>query len=489
MKIVNTYVDSIKSKYNKSLSSKSFGAVSAYAPRCYREVRDLANAVYENSKGSQKLLMSLYKLRGENLNNFITAVGTAAVAPFFIRYNIFSREDKNSKAYSAWRQPISAGITLGGQLLVMSNYNKMLDRHAAFAGVDEMDLRAKPPTSVLKPVAKAEYPAYQAECILSGKEPLPKKKWVANRVLELQDEAYYRELRRLRETMDISKIPMSEMLRPADVNSHKNNVFRQVLVEKFGFNESDIASFKNFDDFSKNGKKLVKAKKLKMSHIQDSIVTKAEAEAIKDLENAIKFESQVKFNTSKIFKSLNDKLSAKKLEIMQKYSATSGEPKASLVQKIENEIEQAAKAIYEKCLAELKQNYDAIVQKPEEARTLEERVQEFAYKKISKQGSLKNIKYHGHTLEDVERKVKIKKWLNNKINLSEIKLKVWKDKSGMVVGLMILPITCTILNWAYPKIMKKLFPRLSEVKEAKKAKDKQARQAELAEEINAKEAK
>ena len=85
--------------------------------------------------------------------------------------------------------------------------------------------------------------------------------------------------------------------------------------------------------------------------------------------------------------------------------------------------------------------------------------------------------------------MKIKKWLINRINYSETKLKVWKDRSGLVVGLLILPITCTILNWTYPKIMKKLFPRLSEVKEAKKAALKDARQAELAKENKSKEAK
>ena len=473
-----------------NLRKVSFKGVSVYAPRCYREVRDLANAVYENSKGSQKLLMSLYKLRGENLNNVITAIGTSAVAPFFIRYNPFSREDNDSKAYSAWRQPISACITLAGQIFVMSNYNKMLDRHASYAGIDEMDLRAKPQVSVLKPIAKAEYPIYQAECILNGVEPIPKKKWITQRVTELQDEAYYKELKRLRETMDISKVNMLELIKPSSINKQKDKLFKELLKNKYGFNDTELALFKNYNDFLQNGKKLVKAKKHIMSDVVDFIANAAEDKAIKEMQDIIKFEAQVKFNTSKIFKQMETALSAKKIELMKKYVPDAEkQEKLSVLKKLENKIDTASKSIYENTLDSLKKQCDAIMQKPEAERTFDERVLEFTYAKVKKQGGLKNIKYHGESLADVERSVKIKKWLINRINLSETKLKVWKDKSGMVVGLLILPITCTILNWAYPKIMKKLFPRLSEVKEAKKARDKEARKAEIAEDYPVKEAK
>lgn len=490
MKIANSCSNYAKVKHCDAVGRNSFGSATSYIPRCYREVRDIANSVYEHSKGSQKLLMSLYKLRGENLNNMITAVGTAGVAPFFIRYNPFSREDKDSKAYTAWRQPISAGITLGGQLLVMSNYNKLLDRQAAYAGVDEMDLRAKPPVSVLKPKAELEYKAYKSQCILNGEDFVPRKKWVANRVVELQDEAFYTQLKELRKTMDISKVPMTEIIKSSDVNSKKNVIFKEVLREKFGFNEAELNTFDKYNDFIKNGKKLVKAKNLRMAEIQDSISAVAETEAIKDLERAINFESHVKFNTSKIFKKMQDELSLHKLEIMKKYSTDASEAKSvSVISKIEAEIEKVAQSIYEKTVAELKENYEKIMQIPEAQRTREQRIAEFAYNKVVKQGSIKNIKTHGQTLEDVIKSVKIKKWLINRINYSETKLKVWKDRSGLVVGLLILPITCTILNWTYPKIMKKLFPRLSEVKEAKKAALKDARQAELAKENKSKEAK
>lgn len=470
--------------------SPSFKSAATYVPRCYTEVRNLANAVYENSKGSQKLLMDLYKLRGENLNNAITAIGTAGVAPFFIRYNPFSHEDKDSKAYSAWRQPISAGITLGGQLLVMSNYNKMLDRHAATAGVDEMDLRAKPPVSVLKPKANIEYNAYKANCILKGEEYLPKKKWVANRIVELQDEAFYSQLKELRKTMDISKVPMKDIVKPSAVNSKTNELFKDILKAEYNFTDSELEAYKDFNAFLKNGKKLAKVKQCDMVQVQDTVINAAENAAIKDLDAAIKFEAEVKHKTSRIFRGMNDELTKRKLEIMKNNLVNVDENKAkSAMKKIEKDVDEAAKSIYQEGLSALKAEYDRIMSIPEANRTRAERIAEFAYNKVAKQGCIKNIKDHGETLEDAINSVKVKKWLINRINYSETKLKVWKDRSGLVVGLLILPITCTILNWAYPKIMKKLFPRLSEVKEAKKAALKEARQAELAQENQAKEAK
>lgn len=491
MKIQTTYFNASKMHDVRPVDKKmAFKSAGVYAPRCYREVRDLANAVYEHSKGSQRFLMWLYKLRGENLNNAITAIGTSAVAPFFIRYNVFSHEDKDSRTYSAWRQPISAGITLGGQLLVMSNYNAMLDRHAARAGVPEMDLRAKPPESVLKPLAQQEYKNYKAAAILKGEEYLPKGKWIEKRIQEMQDDAYYSRLRELRQTLDISKVPMREIVKPSAVNAKANEMFKSVLKDVYGFSDFDVDKFKDFNDFTKSGKKLLKSKNLDMTIVQDSITNVAEDAAIADLEKVINFEAKVKYKTSQIFKEMSEQYNTNKLEIMKKHTAKM--PKSNgknLLQKIEQEIEQMAKNIYDSKMESLKVQYDEIMKKLPEELTEADNVFILAYKKVAKQGKFCNIKYHGQSLEDVIKSVKIKKWLNTQINLSEIQLKNWKDKSGLVVGLLILPITCTILNWAYPKIMNKLFPRLSEVKAAKKAALKEARQAELAQESKAKEAK
>ena len=71
---------------------------------------------------------------------------------------------------------------------------------------------------------------------------------------------------------------------------------------------------------------------------------------------------------------------------------------------------------------------------------------------------------HGTTYETALRSVRIKKWLTTRINNSEKFLSDFKQKSGLVVGLAILPFSCGLLNWAYPRIMEEWFPELANSK-------------------------
>ncbi len=443
---------------------------SAYTPRSYKEVRDLGNAVYRNSKGMQNWLMSLYLHSGETLNNCVTAFGTAVVAPIFIAFNPISKEDLKSKEYTALRQPISAIITLGTQLLVMKNYNNWIDSHAAFLGADEMDLSAKPPITVLKPRVKEEYKAYKAQCIRDGVLPQKRSEWIDERILQLQDEAYYDQLKKLRATMDINTISMKDIVKPSDVEQMKNVVFKKVLREKFNFTDEDLALFEDYKEFKSKGKKLIKAKQLDATLINDSIQAKAEDLAIKELEEAIAMEAKVKFSSSKLLKEMISEFEKGKLKIRNKYKLTNdAEANHKAVEAIEKEIKELSKTIYDNKLKSLQAEYDAIISKAEEAKTEAEKITEYAYNKIFKAGSIENIKFHGDTLEDAVRSVKIKKWLNTRINKAEAKLKGWKDRSGVLVGLAILPIACGILNWAYPRIMEKCFPGLCASKKQKTA--------------------
>ena len=71
---------------------------------------------------------------------------------------------------------------------------------------------------------------------------------------------------------------------------------------------------------------------------------------------------------------------------------------------------------------------------------------------------------HGTTYETALRSVRIKKWLTARINQSEKFLSDFKQKSGLIVGLAILPFSCGLLNWAYPRIMEEWFPNLTHAK-------------------------
>ena len=77
---------------------------------------------------------------------------------------------------------------------------------------------------------------------------------------------------------------------------------------------------------------------------------------------------------------------------------------------------------------------------------------------------INDIRWHGQTMEDVEASVKVRKWLRAEINRREGVFKNFKKLSGLIFGLAILPFTCGLLNWAYPRFMEKFFPELCDAK-------------------------
>lgn len=67
---------------------------------------------------------------GELETILFNGAGKALLAPLFIAFNPLSREKKEDKAYMAWKQPISAVVNMGAQLLILLKANKYLDKLA-----------------------------------------------------------------------------------------------------------------------------------------------------------------------------------------------------------------------------------------------------------------------------------------------------------------------------------------------------------------------
>ena len=107
-------------------------------------------------KWSEKAMVTANKWQGEHFNNAVTAIGTAGVAPIFIINNPLAKEDKATKKYTAARQPISAIITLAGQVPIMMAYNRMLDKYVTEHRLDRCDLHAAPPLSYYKDLVNSQ---------------------------------------------------------------------------------------------------------------------------------------------------------------------------------------------------------------------------------------------------------------------------------------------------------------------------------------------
>ncbi len=442
----------------------------AYIPRNYKVARELADAVYDSTGGMGKFLMYLQKHSGENLNNTITAIGTTGVAPFFIAFNPFSKEDKDSKYYTALRQPISACIQLATQLFVMTNYNKWLDKHAAFLGIDEMDLQAKPPKTVILSQAKGDYAKYYSECVKSGVEPVKKQTWITSRVREIQDNAFYDTLSKMRENADNLNIKTEDVVKVDLLNEKRKECFKRILKDDFAFSDAELDTIKDYNEFlKKKGKKFCDAKLLDHKLVKAAVETESMKLAVADLDKIVDLEANVKLKTSLYKLEMQEQFSKELLHLKNKKIANDTR---TPVEKLQDATTIIKNKVYHSLLRKLKPEYDAIMSKAPEQLTDNETISKLVYEKLLKHADepIDGLKNHGSDFDKVRKSVMIKKALVNRINKSETKLKGWKDRSGIIVGLLILPATCGLLNWAYPKVMKKYFPKLSEAKAEAKAK-------------------
>ncbi len=480
----------------------------------YVNARRINRAVGSMMSGRIKTLYTLGKNNGENLNNTVTAVGTAAVAPIFIRYNPLSDEDPKVKAYSALRQPLSAVLALGVQLPVMTAYNKLLDMWATSGRVRRFDLSAKPPETTLKNLAKAKY---NQEMRVLKAQGLSRKEMdekffkgrtkaevIEDFVNQSRDDIFYAKRDHLRELAangqpitvaplknadgkivdyfhptKLSELDKIQFVKPDEIDKARKSVYPNVLRE-FGVDPDNKKLFEIKYDWEdpnaiekhnkmKNGeipvpedlkeykKSKVKSALKKQGHKYNEFSRKledtAKNAAIEKVEQSIAEEVKVKLETSKAFNELNRKLANVTSQIYND-SSIPKELKDSVIEK------EDAKLIDAK-IKELKkraENADEVVRN-----TLNNAITKLKDKKVNE------IKFHGDNYKDVEISVRAKRWLKAEINRREGVFKNFKKLSGLIFGLAILPFTCGLLNWAYPKFMKKFFPELCDAKQQAKA--------------------
>ncbi|MCQ2958518.1 MAG: hypothetical protein MJ180_06445, partial [Candidatus Gastranaerophilales bacterium] len=122
-----------------------------------------------------KGLLSAEKLKGEFINAIITAVGTACVAPIFIAYNPFSKEDKETKKYSAWRQPISAVIQFCATLAILKPFDNFMNKKASEGEFKDANLKSAPIDSYVAKKIRKEHPEYSTVQLNKAVEEYKKK--------------------------------------------------------------------------------------------------------------------------------------------------------------------------------------------------------------------------------------------------------------------------------------------------------------------------
>lgn len=356
---------------------------------------DAAKAAAKKMPWIARALMYVGQNDGEILNTLVTAFGTAVIAPIFIAGNPISKEDKETKWYSAMRQPISAVIAMIMQIGVANVYNGFMGKMASLGKLGEnMDLRAKPEGKYLKKIIKLEEPQLQ------GRE-------LSEAVTARQIKAEKVELAKLRAEMRNQDINIDDLI-SKKVYAEAENEIRSELE----------ATYTELMD----GKK-IKKRKLK-KYVDSNVFEKNVKErARQNLRKEIVFETEVKHNLRKLINEFTGKENAIDLAI----------EKVKVNTQLDKEV--IAK----------------IIEKLEKAR---------AYEVGNGKPAFSSIPKIGDSFADVMHNVKVKKLLKARTADAERFFKNFRNIGGLIVAMLTLPISCGLLNWAYPRVMEKVMPKL-----------------------------
>lgn len=131
-------------------------AVSAAAPAATKPLKDLLLDIMPNIA---KRMVKIHEGMGEIQNQLINAIGTGLIAPIFIKYNPLSDTDKDTRTYTAWRQPVSAVLAVATQCAIVIPFNAIIKR-ASDIGYLPMHDNASlfPSDDYLKGIVKANNP-------------------------------------------------------------------------------------------------------------------------------------------------------------------------------------------------------------------------------------------------------------------------------------------------------------------------------------------
>lgn len=136
--------------------------VTAEASKAAADALDAAVKKYGQNINSTtgwvgKVSNYLYGHDGEVQSQLGNALFTTTLAPVVIAFNPVSKEDSNTKKYSALRQPISAIIAIAFGLGVTMPNNNFMEMIASKGYFESFDLRMKPNENYLKRQYKKEY--------------------------------------------------------------------------------------------------------------------------------------------------------------------------------------------------------------------------------------------------------------------------------------------------------------------------------------------
>lgn len=451
---------------------------------------------------SQKLSDTKGELQTQLINNLFTAT----LAPAVIAWNPISKDDKKTKYYSAWRQPISVATAMLINFPLTMLCNSYISKLSSVGAIKSLDSRVDPDkdylkgqfSAELKELKKNKKSADEIKAFLESSNNAAKDKKYTGSDLFKSDG--------ITPTKKYAKACTEGYINKA--KSDRKALFGVLFGEhpdNIIFNNG-VISVKNADgslkDLGKNIPGFEKAEELKAYLKENNLYEKNTRDFMKE---TFKFEF---FEDGEMKPSINqDALGkTKAMDFMRKFGIFESD---NVTEKDLKEI--MANLHGDKSVSELESSFGDLKSPEKAVKTIGKMVSRGSQSEVgegfsllekislkqlfhnlgykSKDGSLQELmdkKMSVAQLEIAEKiKIQAKKYSNDKMskymesktikdfamNVLANKIKTvsknfgnYKAYFGIFTNLFILAATCTALNWVYPRFMEIFLPDLADAK-------------------------
>lgn len=422
------------------------------------------------------ILRGINKLKnniGEFQDICINALGTGLLAPIFIKYNPLSKTDEDTRTYSAWRQPISALLAIATQGLftipIVSKINSMANEGAMNLDCNKTPFKDKDYAIHLMKKLHPGLNKKQREALAD--EYIAKQDENLINTLRKDNTIYYT-IKGKTEPIKISKEKYTEILNKT-VDSMLEDEEKRLKVCK----EIKLTKRVERSEFYRNN--YATSKKL-LDELENKINS---TDNIKEINKFLKNKHK-QLKRAKADKQLLDLVTETLIH------GTAGKDKMlEKVKKMQGHVEK----------------YKGLKSKEQVINTVKESISQRISEHNDSIEFLNKVKKaiaENKTISEIEEmfKLKIKEAkdtnkefrLSDKIFSKEVanKLKELTKKhidgvkriATLAGALIILPISCELLNWVYPRFMDIAFPKLSSKKhnnESKELVDKATKNSEV----------
>lgn len=421
-------------------------------------VKDIQKLMPRTIRVTNKLADNM----GEIQNILINAAGTGLIAPIFIKYNPLSKTDEDTRTYSAWRQPLSAVLAVATQVSMVAPFNNLIKWMSNVGKLPEPYNKTnfQDDTYIMKILKKTNPHLSPEQLDIAVKaeqnkqynellENLNKKnaifiKQYKSEIKKMDDSTYKNLLIKTIESMikdDNKKLKncgttrQKREIRSEYLRSH-NNFARDVLTD-IDKNLKDINKLPDSRDYLSD-----KIKALKSANADSELIN-----MVDEVLQRAKIKPQDEQGEKALMNEMKNKVT-KMLNHVNTYANVLSE------QEVAKHVEDSVKSTQ----TALETSIDTLTKLKSNLSTSDMSIKEI-------QKKLEDVIKNNKITEDCSIKSSFATKVIEKYKSDvENSIKGYKQFTGLIISLAVLPVSCYLLNWIYPIFMDALFPNLSNKK-------------------------